>query len=101
MLRQFIAYKGNLVKVSPRDTSKTCHVCGYVNPAVKVGLNQWRCPVCGASHDRDINAALNILHKYVAGKSIVGWELTEITNACGGPRSSTKQENVQTSLLLR
>ena len=101
MFRQFIAYKGNLVKVSPRDTSKTCHVCGYVNPAVKVGLNQWRCPVCGASHDRDINAALNILHKYVAGKSIVGWELTEITNACGGPRSSTKQENVQTSLLLR
>ena len=80
--RQMIAYKGHIEKVNPRNTSKTCHVCGYVNPAVKVGMNYWKCPVCGESHDRDINAALNILHKYVTSQSIVGWELTEIRNAC-------------------
>ena len=52
MLRQFIAYKGNLVKVSPRDTSKTCHVCGYVNPLVKVGVDEWDCLNCGAHHNK-------------------------------------------------
>ena len=99
MFREMVAYKGELVKVNPKNTSKTCHVCGYVNPAIKVGINYWKCPVCGESHDRDINAALNILSKYVTSQSIVGWELTEITNACGVPRSTAKQENELTSPL--
>ena len=93
MFRQMISYKGHLEKVNPKNTSKTCHVCGFVNPKVKVGINYWKCPICGENHDRDINAALNILSKYVTSQSIVGWELTESTNACGGPRSSVKQEN--------
>ena len=97
MFREMVAYKGELVKVNPKNTSKTCHVCGYVNPTVKVGVNHWKCPVCGESHDRDINAALNILSKYVTSRSIVGWELTENTNACGVPRSTAKQENELTS----
>ena len=97
MFRQMIAYKGHLEKVNPKNTSKMCHTCGYVNPAVKVGINYWKCPICGKSHDRDINAALNILSKYVTSQSIVGWELTESTNACGEPRSSVKQENELTS----
>ena len=99
MFREMVAYKGELVKVNPKNTSKTCHVCGYVNPAVKVGINHWKCPVCDESHDRDINAALNILSKYVTSRSIVGWELTESTNACGVPRSTAKQENELTSPL--
>lgn len=99
MFRQMIAYKGHLEKVNPKNTSKTCHVCGYVNPTVKVGINQWKCPVCSSEHDRDINAALNILSKYVTSQGIVGWELTEITNADGEPRSSVKSENDQTSFL--
>lgn len=99
MFREMVAYKGKLVKVNPKNTSKTCHTCGYVNPKVKVGINYWKCPVCGENHDRDINAALNILSKYVTSQSIVGWELTEIRNACGEPRSSVKQENELTSPL--
>lgn len=93
MFREMVAYKGELVKVNPKNTSKTCHVCGYVNPKVKVGVYRWKCPICSSEHDRDINAALNILSKYVTSQSIVGWELTEIRNACGEPRSSMKQEN--------
>lgn len=97
MFRQMISYKGYLEKVNPKNTSKTCHICGFINPQVKVGINYWKCPVCSSEHDRDINAALNILSKYVTSRSIVGWELTESTNACGEPRSSTKQENELTS----
>ena len=97
MFRQMIDYKGHLEKVNPKNTSKMCHTCGYINPAVKVGINYWKCPICGKSHDRDINAALNILSKYVTSRSIVGWELTESTNACGVPRSTAKQENELTS----
>lgn len=69
MFRDMLSYKGHLAKVNPKNTSKTCHVCGYVNPKVKVGVNYWKCPICGENHDRDINAALNILSKYVTSQS--------------------------------
>ena len=96
MLRAMIAYKGNLVKVNPKNTSKTCHCCGFVNQKIKVGVNYWECPNCSAKHDRDINATLNILHKWnVASKGVVGRERAEIINACGEPRSSAKQEVFQ------
>ena len=93
MLRNMIAYKGRLEKVNPKNTSKMCHCCGYVNPKIKVGVNYWKCLNCGENHDRDINAALNILHKWnTTSQSIVGRERAEIINACGVPRSTAKQE---------
>lgn len=98
MFRQMIAYKGELVKVSPKNTSKTCHVCGYINPKVKLGVNQWKCPICSSEHDRDINAALNILSKYMTSRSIVGRGPSEITNADGEPRSSKKSESPEALL---
>lgn len=96
MLRQMIAYKGNLVKVPAKNTSKMCSNCNYVNPKVVLGVEQWKCPICGETHDRDINAARNILRK-----GIVGRELSEIRNACGGPRSSVKQESSKSSSKLK
>ena len=90
MLRNMIAYKTTLVKVSAINTSKMCHNCGYVNPKVVLGVEQWKCPVCSSEHDRDINAALNILNRGI--QQIVGRERTESTNVCGEPKSSMKQE---------
>jgi putative transposase len=44
-------------------SSKTCHRCGHKMPEMPLKLREWKCPGCGAAHDRDINAAINIQHK--------------------------------------
>lgn len=94
MLRSMIAYKTTLVKISAKNTSKACHTCGYVNPKVVLGVEKWECPVCSTEHDRDINAAKNILNKGVTSLGIIPGEPGEIINACGEPRSSEKQESL-------
>ena len=44
-------------------SSKTCSQCGYIHKGLKLKDRHWQCPNCGANHDRDYNAALNILYE--------------------------------------
>jgi putative transposase len=66
-------YGRTVVKIDRWEpTSKTCSACGYKLDTLTLDVREWVCPECGVCHDRDINAACNIL---AAGLAVV--------SACG------------------
>ena len=69
-LVSMLIYKANwygrkIIKVpSNYPSSQLCSICGYKNSITKsLNIRKWTCPKCGTVHDRDINAARNILSK--------------------------------------
>jgi IS605 OrfB family transposase len=79
MLKKQLEYKsvatqGVFLEVNENYTTQTCSYCGCIScnsPKGRAGLGirEWTCAECGATHDRDINAAKNILalgHKRLA-----------------------------------
>ncbi len=64
---EFLKYKAewrgvNIVRIGRFEpSSKMCSGCGYVNRELKLSDRKWQCPECSVAHDRDINAAKNIL----------------------------------------
>jgi len=68
-----LVYKGNwygcrVEKVGRwYPSSKTCSACGAVMEAIPLHVHEWQCPVCGVVHDRDVNAAINILNQSTVG----------------------------------
>ena len=55
-------YGRQVIKVSPKNTSKKCSRCGYVNQKLTINDRIFKCPKCGLEIDRDYNAAINILN---------------------------------------
>ena len=44
-------------------SSKTCSKCGWINNQLTLKDRNWTCPECNSVHDRDFNAAINILNE--------------------------------------
>jgi putative transposase len=93
MFRGMLGYKTNLIKVPAAYTSQTCHNCGFRKVDLTLSDREWTCPTCGETHDRDVNAALNILS---AGISRSGNYRSQ--NADGVPRSTVKSESQKPSI---
>jgi putative transposase len=70
-------------------TSKTCSCCGFKIGKLDLSIREWICLNCGTSHDRDINAATNIL---VAGG------LSETLNGRGGSIRLSQDSSTQRSV---
>lgn len=75
LIEEKAGYYGRSVQKVSRwlPSSKTCHACGHQVEAMPLKVREWVCPLCGVLHDRDHNAACNIL---AAGRA-------ERENACG------------------
>ena len=80
--RRLLEYKalwyGRELSVIDRwyPSSKTCSVCGYRYEGLTLNEREWACPECGTAHDRDVNAAKNILAE---GLRILGGRSAEVT----------------------
>ena len=62
-------------------SSKTCHCCGYKVEKMPLHIREWKCD-CGAAHDRDVNAAINIQRQGIIELKAAG----HVVTACGGLR---------------
>ncbi len=60
-------------------TSQLCSACGVKDGPKPLSVRTWTCPACGTVHDRDVNAARNVL---AAGRA-------DNPNACGSRRKTT------------
>ena len=76
--------RGAVVVVADRffASSKTCSVpgCGHKVDKLPLSVREWTCPICGAVHDRDVNAAKN-LQEYAVSYTVF---------ACGGEGAGSR-----------
>ena len=73
-------YGRDVIKVNRfYPSSKTCSKCGYIKQDLKLSDRQWTCPDCKTTHDRDINASINLFLEGL--KLTIGQELSELTPA--------------------
>ena len=96
--RQMLAYKtaraGRHLIVTGRwyPSSKTCSACGHLLAELSLTTRHWTCPSCRTRHDRDINAAKNIL---AAGLAVAGGNPGD---ACGADVRHSRSSRMQSAV---
>jgi putative transposase len=75
------ALRGGVVVVADRwyPSSKTCSGCGHKIDSLPLSIRHWDGPACGACHDRDLNAAINLAN----------WAASSAVTACGANGSGS------------
>lgn len=89
------AMRGGQVVVADRfyPSSKMCSDCGHKLEALPLALRQWTCPACAVTHDRDVNAAINLKNMAVSSTvAACGEEGTGLRRKTKTKPSSVKQE---------
>ncbi len=79
MLEYKTTWYGSKLIVAPRyyPSSKICSKCGFSINQIPLSVRHWCCPSCQSQHDRDINAAINLLNLYTGSSPEI--------YACGDP----------------
>lgn len=88
-------------------SSKTCSACDYIIDTLPLNVRQWKCPKCNELHDRDINAAKNILRQGLSNVYSQELSLTDMEGkALGssntietGPKEVSKKKGIRKYIL--
>lgn len=89
------ALRGGRVVVADRfyASSKTCSACAHTLGNLPLSMREWTCPGCGATHDRDVNAAINLKNMAVSSTvSVCGEEGSGRHLAMAAKPASGKQK---------
>lgn len=89
------AMRGGQVVVADRwfPSSKICSCCGHKQEELSLSVRSWTCPVCGSTHDRDLNAAINLKNMAVSSTvTACGEEGSGQRRKTQAKPASTKQE---------
>ena len=90
------AQRGGVVVVADRwyPSSKTCSACGHRLETLPLAVREWICPVCGVNHDRDVNAAINLMNLAVSSTvSACGEDGSGLERKLKTKPASVKQES--------
>ena len=86
------AMRGGIVVIADRffASSKTCSapICGHKVDKMPLSVREWVCPACGAVHDRDVNAAINLAN--YASAALSSHAVSSTVSACGGEGSGSR-----------
>lgn len=88
--------RGGVIVVTDRwyPSSKTCSCCGHKLETLPLSVRDWSCPACGAVHDRDVNAAINLKNLAVSSTvSACGEEGSGLGRKLKTKPASVKQES--------
>lgn len=97
MFRDMLRYKlgrnlGQLIEADKfYPSSQLCSNCGFKNIAVKnLTVREWDCPQCGKHHDRDINAAINLMKYYTVATTGIEARGEKVRPIANVRRTNTK-----------